>query len=165
MKCPYCSADHDRVIDSRPSDDNASIRRRRECLSCNRRFTTYEKVETAPLMVIKKDGSRQPFDRNKLSTGILKSLVKRPVSLGQVEKMIDAIENRPKNQLAREISTRAIGEAVLEELRKVDQVAYIRFMSVYREFEDVDSFLRELSRLSGADDTAAKSRDGEGEGG
>lgn len=147
MKCPYCDLDTDRVVDSRPSDDGVMVRRRRECLSCQRRWSTLERVETTPLIVIKKDLSRQPFDRSKLIAGIMKSCEKRPVSLEAIESIVDDIERSEAHQMRREISTAEIGEAVLHHLRAIDEVAYIRFMSVYREFDDVASFLDELERL------------------
>lgn len=147
MKCPYCNHKEDRVIDSRPSDDGTTIRRRRECLSCKQRFTTYEKVETMPIIVIKKDGSRQPFDREKLIRGIMKSCVKRPVTISQIEQLVDRIEGHYSNQLRREIPSDEIGEEVMERLRHIDEVAYIRFVSVYREFEDLQSFINEVKGL------------------
>lgn len=147
MRCPYCEIDNDRVVDSRPSDDGMLVRRRRECLSCSRRWSTLERVETIPLIVVKKDLSRQPFDRGKLIAGIMKSCEKRPVTLEEIESIVDQIERSEAHQMRREITTAEIGEAVLHHLRAIDEVAYIRFMSVYREFEDVASFLDELERL------------------
>ena len=137
----------DRVVDSRPSDDGSSIRRRRECLTCGTRFTTYEKIEDMPLMVIKKDGSRQAFDRQKLLIGIMKSCEKRPVTTRQVEELIDEVERAAGNALKREILSSDIGELVLKELRGIDEVAYIRFASVYRAFRDIRSFIEEISNL------------------
>lgn len=148
MRCPYCNGIRDRVIDSRPSDDSTSIRRRRECLDCGERFTTYEKVELMPLMVVKKDGSIQAFDREKLIAGILKSCEKRPVTMAQIESIVHSIEQSEGNKLRREIPTSEIGELVLSHLRDIDEVAYIRFASVYREFDDIKSFFSELSELT-----------------
>ncbi len=147
MRCPFCGRDEDKVIDSRPADEGATIRRRRECLQCGNRFTTYEKVETLPLMVIKKDGSRQPFNRDKLIAGIQKSCEKRPISTKEIETLVDSIENQYQNSLKREVSSRAIGEAVMERLQALDEVAYVRFASVYRQFKDVSSFLNELNQI------------------
>lgn len=147
MKCPYCGYDEDRVSDSRPVDDGASIRRRRECLSCKRRFTTYETVEKVSFVVVKKDGSRQPFDREKLIKGILTSCIKRPVTLSQVENIVSQIEVENSNLANREIPSREIGEQVMAKLKDIDEVAYIRFASVYKEFEDVHSFLAELQTM------------------
>lgn len=148
MRCPRCGHPDDKVIDSRPTDDGISIRRRRECMSCQERFTTYERIENMSLMVIKKDGSRQPFDRNKLINGILKSCEKRPVSIQQITKIVDTIERQQENSLRREVSTRELGERVLQQLRNVDEVAYIRFASVYREFNDINSFFVEINSLT-----------------
>ena len=147
MKCPYCGYDEDRVSDSRPVDDGASIRRRRECLSCKRRFTTYETVEKVSFVVVKKDGSRQPFDREKLIKGTLTSCIKRPVTLSQVENIVSQIEVENSNLANREIPSREIGEQVMAKLKDIDEVAYIRFASVYKEFEDVHSFLAELQTM------------------
>jgi transcriptional repressor NrdR len=149
MRCPFCGHDEDKVIDSRPADEGAAIRRRRECINCSNRFTTYEKIENLPLMVIKKDGSRQPFNRDKLIAGIVKSCEKRPVSTEQIEILVDSIENRYQNSLKREVSSREIGERVMEGLKEIDEVAYVRFASVYRQFKDVSSFLHELNEILG----------------
>lgn len=149
MRCPFCGHDEDKVIDSRPAEEGAAIRRRRECIHCGNRFTTYEKIENLPLMVIKKDGSRQPFNRDKLIAGILKSCEKRPVSTEQIETLVDSIENRYQNSLKREVSSREIGEQVMEGLKEIDEVAYVRFASVYRQFKDVSSFLHELNEILG----------------
>lgn len=149
MRCPFCGHDEDKVIDSRPADEGAAIRRRRECINCGNRFTTYEKIENLPLMVIKKDGSRQPFNRDKLIAGISKSCEKRPVSTEQIEILVDSIENRYQNSLKREVSSREIGERVMEGLKEIDEVAYVRFASVYRQFKDVSSFLHELNEILG----------------
>lgn len=147
MKCPFCGEDNTRVIDSRPADDNASIRRRRECDECGRRFTTYEKVETIPLIVIKKDKNRESYDRGKIESGVLKSCHKRPVSVDQIEKCVDRIETTIFNLEEREVESTAIGEIVMDELMKLDQVAYVRFASVYREFKDVNTFMSEIKKL------------------
>ena len=147
MKCPYCSHLEDKVIDSRPTDDGATIRRRRECLGCQKRYTTYEKVEYMPLMVIKKDKSRQPYSREKLMNGILRACEKRPVSIDRINSMIDSIEAQIYSTLDREITSTEIGEKVMEELRKIDEVAYVRFASVYRQFKDINTFMDELQKL------------------
>lgn len=147
MRCPFCGHDEDRVIDSRPSDEGAAIRRRRECISCGSRFTTYEKIENLPLLVIKKDGTREPFDREKLMSGIMKSCQKRPVTTTQIESLVSSIEIQTQNSLKREISSREIGEMVMEGLKRIDEVAYVRFASVYRQFRDVNSFLEELNQM------------------
>ncbi|NLL66418.1 MAG: transcriptional regulator NrdR [Clostridiaceae bacterium] len=147
MKCPYCSFDEDKVIDSRPTDEGATIRRRRECLSCHKRYTTYEKVENMPIMVIKKDSSRQPYDREKLRKGILRACEKRSISMNQIEKILDVIEGQINNSLEREVTSEFIGELVMENLRELDEVAYVRFASVYRQFKDINTFMNELNKL------------------
>ena len=147
MKCPFCGEDNTRVIDSRPADDNASIRRRRECDECGRRFTTYEKVETIPLIVIKKDKNREPYDRSKIESGVLKSCHKRPVSVDQIEKCVDRLETAVFNLEEREVESTVVGEIVMDELMRLDQVAYVRFASVYREFKDVNTFMSEIKKL------------------
>ena len=147
MRCPYCSYSESKVIDSRPADEGTSIRRRRECLSCGKRFTTYETVESLPMVVIKKDGSRQSFDKRKVLGGMIRACEKRPVSLAELEKIADEIEQDLQNSMDREISTADIGERVMEKLRHVDQVAYVRFASVYRQFKDIDTFMAELNKL------------------
>lgn len=147
MKCPYCNEADTKVIDSRPADDNSSIRRRRQCERCGKRFTTYEKLETMPLMVIKKDNSREPYERAKVETGMIQACHKRPVSPQQISEMIDEIENQIFNKEEREVPTSAIGELVMEKLRRVDEVAYVRFASIYREFKDVNTFMEELGKL------------------
>ncbi len=144
MKCPYCGRDNTRVIDSRPADDGGSIRRRRECDACMRRFTTYEKVETIPVIVIKKDDNRETYDRSKIESGIIRACHKRPISAVQVSGLVDEIEAVIFNKEVREISTREIGELVMEKLKGLDSVAYVRFASVYREFKDVNTFMDEL---------------------
>ncbi|HOK43027.1 MAG TPA: transcriptional regulator NrdR [Thermoclostridium caenicola] len=147
MKCPYCSCQEDKVIDSRPTDEGATIRRRRECLNCHKRFTTYEKVENLPIMVIKKDGSREPYDRDKVRKGILRATEKRSVSADAIERMLDSIEYQISNSLEREVTSAFIGELVMEKLRALDEVAYVRFASVYRQFKDINTFMDELSKL------------------
>ena len=147
MKCPYCGFRESKVVDSRPAEEGSSIRRRRECLSCERRFTTYETVESLPIVVIKKDGSRQSFDRSKVLRGMIRACEKRPVSLAALEKIADEIELELQNSMEREISTDCIGEKVMDRLRGVDQVAYVRFASVYRQFKDIDTFMTELNKL------------------
>ncbi|MCB7319484.1 transcriptional regulator NrdR [Lacrimispora sp. 210928-DFI.3.58] len=147
MKCPYCNEVDTKVIDSRPADDNSSIRRRRQCERCGKRFTTYEKLETMPLMVIKKDNSREAYDRSKIESGIIHSCHKRPVSPQQISAMIDEIENQIFNKEEKEIPTSAIGELVMEKIKDMDEVAYVRFASVYREFKDVNTFMEELGKL------------------
>ena len=147
MKCPYCGFNESKVIDSRPADENNSIRRRRECLSCSRRFTTYETVESLPVVVVKKDGSRQSFERGKVLSGMIRACEKRPVPVARLEKVAADIEQELQNSMEREISTEVIGERVMEHLRTIDQVAYVRFASVYRQFKDIDSFMEELTKL------------------
>ena len=147
MKCPFCNAADTRVIDSRPADDNASIRRRRQCETCGKRFTTYEKLETMPLMIVKKDNSREPYDRSKIEAGIIRSCHKRPVSSEQISSLVDQIENALFSREEREFSSSVIGEMVMEKLKDLDPVAYVRFASVYREFKDVDTFMQELTKL------------------
>lgn len=147
MKCPYCGCDGTRVIDSRPADDSNSIRRRRICDECEKRFTTYEKVETIPLIVIKKDENREQYDRTKIEAGILRACHKRPVSAAQIRQMVDAIETEIFSREGKEILSADIGEIVMRYLRDVDQVAYVRFASVYREFKDANTFMEELKRL------------------
>lgn len=147
MKCPYCGFVEDKVIDSRPTEENSAIRRRRECSKCLKRFTTYEKVESVPLMVIKKDKTRQAFDREKLLNGLLRACEKRPVSIDTLEKMVDEIEGQILNTLKREITTQEIGEMVMARLKDIDEVAYVRFASVYRQFRDINTFMDELHKL------------------
>lgn len=147
MKCPYCNELDTKVIDSRPAEDNSSIRRRRQCERCGKRFTTYEKLETMPLMVIKKDNTREAYDRSKIEAGIVHSCHKRPVSPQQIGSMIDEIENQIFNMEEREVPTSAIGELVMEKLKHVDEVAYVRFASVYRQFRDINSFMEELNKI------------------
>lgn len=147
MKCPFCGFGESKVIDSRPAEEGASIRRRRECLSCGKRFTTYETVESLPMVVMKKDGSRQSFDRRKVLAGMIRACEKRPVPLADLERIAAEIEQDLQNSMEREISTEDVGEKVMERLRKVDQVAYVRFASVYRQFKDIDTFKEELNKL------------------
>ena len=147
MKCPFCSSENTRVIDSRPADDNNSIRRRRLCDDCGKRFTTYEKVETMPLIVIKKDNNREPYDREKIVAGIVRSCHKRPVSISSINAMVDEIETKIFNIGEKEIPTTTIGAIVMEELKKLDEVAYVRFASVYREFKDVNTFMDEIKKI------------------
>lgn len=147
MKCPYCGEDNTRVIDSRPAEENNSIRRRRHCDVCGRRFTTYEKVETIPLMVIKKDNNREAYDRTKIESGIIRACHKRPVSTGAVKRAVDSIEAQLFSMEDKEISSSIIGELVMQQLKDLDEVAYVRFASIYREFKDVNTFLEELEKL------------------
>ncbi|MFC3802564.1 transcriptional regulator NrdR [Cohnella sp. GCM10012308] len=147
MKCPYCDYNGTKVLDSRPANDNKSIRRRRECESCNRRFTTFEMVEETPLIVIKKDGSREEFSREKLLRGLLRACEKRPVSVGQLEILVSNVERELRNTAQAEIDSNMIGESVMEQLYPVDEVAYVRFASVYRQFKDINMFLKELNVL------------------
>ena len=147
MKCPYCGYQESKVVDSRHSDDGTSIRRRRECLACQKRFTTYETVESLPMVVIKKDNSRQTFDRNKILSGMVKACEKRPVTMASLEHAVDEIEQIIQNSLDREVSTVHIGELVMERLKPLDEVAYVRFASVYRQFKDINSFMHELNKI------------------
>jgi transcriptional repressor NrdR len=147
MKCPYCYHPESKVIDSRPADDGQRIRRRRECIQCGKRFTTYESVETQPLIIIKRDKSRQVFDRNKLLSGMLRACEKRPVSLQTLETAIDEIESQLQNSFEREVTSVQIGEMALEKLRDIDEIAYVRFASVYRDFKDIESFMEALTHL------------------
>ena len=147
MKCPYCGYLESKVVDSRPADEGASFRRRRDCLSCHKRYTTYDTVESLPLMVIKKDGSRQSFDRNKVMSGVIRACEKRPVPYQSMEALAAEIEQVLQNQMDREVSTARIGELVMERLKALDEVAYVRFASVYREFKDIGTFLAELNNL------------------
>ncbi len=147
MKCPYCEFEESKVVDSRPTDEGEAIRRRRECLECGKRFTTYEKVESIPLMVIKKDGSRQMFDSQKLLNGIVRACEKRPVPMKEIERITFDIESTIQNYLQREVSSDKIGEMVMERLKELDEVSYVRFASVYRQFKDVNTFVEEVNRL------------------
>ena len=147
MKCPYCGYQESKVVDSRHSEDSISIRRRRECLACQKRFTTYETVESLPVMVVKKDNSREPFDRNKLLRGMVRACEKRPVSITDIERCVDEIEASLQGTLDREVSSVRIGELVMEKLKGLDEVAYVRFASVYRQFKDINSFMHELNKI------------------
>ena len=147
MKCPYCGYQESKVVDSRHSDDDTSIRRRRECLSCQKRFTTYETVESLPIAVVKKDNSREPFDRNKILRGMVRACEKRPVSMADLEAAVSEMEQIVQNSLEREIPSQKIGELVMERLKPLDEVAYVRFASVYRQFKDINSFMHELTKI------------------
>ena len=147
MKCPYCEHTESKVIDSRPTDEGNSIRRRRECLKCEKRFTTYEQIESIPVIIIKKDGTRQPYDRQKLMNGILRAIEKTPVTFKEVEETVAKVESKIFNRLDREVESKMIGELVMEELKNLNPVAYVRFASVYREFKDVNVFLEEVKNL------------------
>ncbi len=151
MKCPFCNYEESKVIDSRPTDEGQRIRRRRECLECGKRFTTYEIIESLPIIVIKKDKSRESFNRDKLMTGLLRACEKRPVSIDQLDNMIDEIETIIQNSLDREVSSEKIGELVMDKLKGIDEVAYVRFASVYRQFKDINTFMNELNKLLGKD--------------
>ncbi|MBQ8247210.1 MAG: transcriptional repressor NrdR [Lachnospiraceae bacterium] len=147
MKCPFCNHENTRVIDSRPAEDNNSIRRRRVCDECGKRFTTYEKVETIPLIIIKKDNNRETYDRTKIEAGILRACHKRPVSAAQITQIVDSVETEIVNREEREISSNVIGELIMNKLKDLDPVAYVRFASVYREFKDVNTFMDELKKI------------------
>ncbi len=147
MKCPFCSYEEQKVIDSRPVEENNSIRRRRECLKCLKRFTTYEKVENVNIIVIKKDKTREDFDREKLLNGLIRACQKRPVSLPQLENLVNDIEAKICNSLEREVTSQYIGELVMEKLKDIDEVSYVRFASVYRQFKDINTFMEELKKL------------------
>ena len=147
MRCPYCNHPESKVVDSRPSDEGASIRRRRECLECHKRFTTYEIIESLPLVIIKKDGSRQSFDRSKILTSMLKACEKRSVPVAVLEQIASEVEQTLQNEMDREIPSTRVGQLVMEKLKGVDEVAYVRFASVYRQFKDINTFMEELTRL------------------
>ena len=147
MKCPFCGFIEDKVIDSRSSNEDKSVRRRRECMKCKRRFTTYEYIEEVPLMVIKKDGRREAFDRNKIISGILKACEKRPVSMEKVEAVVDRVEKELQKSFDKEVKAQVVGELVMDYLHKLDEVAYVRFASVYRQFKDINHFMKELKDL------------------
>ena len=149
MRCPFCDNQETKVIDSRPTEDGHAIRRRRECERCSRRFNTYEKVEEVILMVVKKDGSREAFDRRKIMNGIIKACEKRPVTVATIENMVDQIERGLNNMMEKEIDSSFIGELIMDQLKDVDQVAYVRFASVYRQFTDVNTFVAEIEKLLG----------------
>lgn len=147
MKCPFCNYENTRVIDSRPAEDNSSIRRRRVCDECNKRFTTYEKVETIPLIIVKKDDNREAYDRSKIETGVLRACHKRPVSIDRIDELVDEVEADILNCGDKEISSRVVGELVMNKLKDLDAVAYVRFASVYREFKDINTFMDELKKV------------------
>ena len=147
MRCLFCGHLESKVIDSRSTEEGTTIRRRRECLECGKRFTTYEKIETIPIIVVKKDGTRETFDREKVLTGILRACEKRPVTLSDIEKLIDDIESKLYNMLEREVTSERIGEMVMERLKDIDDIAYVRFASVYRQFKDINSFMDELAKI------------------
>ncbi len=147
VKCPFCSFAESKVIDSRPTDEGEKIRRRRECMNCGKRFTTYEIIENVPIIVVKKDKSREEFDRDKLFRGILRSCEKRPVSIDTIDKMVNDIETSLQNSLDREVTSVHIGEMVMDKLKDIDEIAYVRFASVYRQFKDINTFMDELSKL------------------
>jgi transcriptional repressor NrdR len=147
VRCPFCGYSDSKVVDSRPADDSNSIRRRRECLECGKRFTTYEKIEEVPLMVVKKSGQREVFNPNKILVGMIKACEKRPIAMDKLEAVVRDIEKELLNTMEREVTTKYIGELVMERLRKIDPVAYVRFASVYREFKDIDTFMEELQAL------------------
>ena len=154
MKCPFCDQPDTKVIDSRPTDDGRAIRRRRECEKCGKRFTTYEKIEEILFMVVKRDGTRESFDRNKILTGIVRACEKRPVSRDQMEGVVDNIERKLNNLMEKEVSSAYIGDLVMENLAQLDEVAYVRFASVYRQFKDVNTFVAEIEKLLGANSSA-----------
>lgn len=147
MKCPFCSFNDSKVVDSRSTDDSTSIRRRRECLSCNKRYTTYEKIEDIPVLVVKNDSTREDFDRQKIITGLIRACQKRPVSRNDIEEIADSIERKISNDMSSEISTKEIGNMVMERLKDLDEVSYVRFASVYREFKDINTFIDEIESL------------------
>lgn len=156
MRCPFCENPDTRVIDSRPTEEGHAIRRRRECDGCSKRFTTYEKVEEMIFMVIKKDGSREAFDRNKVMSGIIKACEKRPVPIADIEKIVDDIERGLNNMMEKEVESKLIGEVIMEHLKELDEVAYVRFASVYRQFKDVNTFVAEIEKLLGKEKTNEK---------
>ena len=147
MKCPFCNFADSKVVDSRPTDEGTSIRRRRECLHCGKRFTTYETIERLPLMLVKRDGMREPYERNKLLAGVMKACEKRPVPQSVLEQVVDTVEQKLFGTLESEVSSKMIGEMVMEQLKEIDEVAYVRFASVYRQFKDINTFLDELNLL------------------
>ncbi|EPY2271493.1 transcriptional regulator NrdR [Clostridium sporogenes] len=147
MKCPYCAYGESKVVDSRSTEDGSSIRRRRECLKCNRRYTTYEKIETTPILVIKKNMSREYFDRNKIVNGLMKACQKRPVSRKQIEQIADEVERHISNEMLTEVNTDEIGQIIMRNLKKIDEVSYVRFASVYRQFKDINTFMEEIKNL------------------
>ena len=150
LKCPYCSYEESKVVDSRSTEDNMSIRRRRECLNCNKRYTTYEKIEDIPILIIKKDSSREFFDKSKIINGLIKACQKRPVSRMQIEMIANEVEKKISNEMLTEIKSDYIGEMIMESLKNIDEVAYVRFASVYRQFKDVNTFMEEIKKLMSA---------------
>lgn len=149
LKCPFCSHYESKVVDSRPTDEGQAIRRRRECIVCAKRFTTYEKIEEIPLIVVKKSGNREPYNRNKILNGVIRSCEKRPVSLQDIEELVDDIEKHLYNMMEREITTEYIGNLVIDKIRTLDEIAYVRFASVYREFKDINTFMDEVKKILG----------------
>ena len=149
MKCPFCGEENTKVIDSRPTDDNSSIRRRRRCEKCKKRFTTYEKLETIPLVIIKKDEAREPYDRSKIERGVFRSCIKRPISVDQINELVDSVESAVFNLGEKEVPSSQIGEILMDKLQDLDPVAYVRFASVYRQFTDVNTFIKEIEKLIG----------------
>lgn len=147
MNCPFCSHNDSKVIDSRPTDEGQAIRRRRECISCSKRFTTYEKIDEIPLIVVKKNGNREPYNRNKILNGVIRSCEKRPVSMKDIENLVDGIEKQIHNTMEREITTELIGNLVIDKIKDLDGVAYVRFASVYREFKDINTFMDEVKKI------------------
>lgn len=147
MKCPFCGYTESKVVDSRATEDNASIRRRRECLKCSKRYTTYEKIETVPILVIKKNMSREYFDKSKIVNGLIKACQKRPLSRNQIEGIADEVEKRINNEMLTEVRSEYIGELIMESLKNIDEISYVRFASVYRQFKDVNTFMEEIKRL------------------
>lgn len=147
MKCPYCQYEETKVVDSRPTDEGHTIRRRRECIKCNQRFTTYEKIEDLPIIIVKKDSNRQSYSREKVLKGMIRACEKRPVSMAQLEEIADGIEKELQNSMKREISSQAVGEMVMNGLKEVDEVSYVRFASVYRQFKDINTFMDELKKM------------------
>lgn len=160
MKCPFCAYAESKVIDSRAIEDNSAIRRRRECLSCGKRYTTYEKVEDIPILVVKKDDSRENFDKNKIITGLIRACQKRPVSRSQIEDIASDIERTISNKMISEISTSEIGEMVMAHLKDIDEVAYVRFASVYRQFKDINTFMEEIKNLMNKEEISRNSKNG-----
>ena len=156
MKCMFCGCEDSKVIDSRPTDDGKSIRRRRECMSCGRRFTTFETIELLPFLVVKRDGTRQTYDKNKVKSGIIRSCYKRPISMAQIDKIVDNIEKQLYNSLEQEIASNVIGDLVMKQLKELDEVAYIRFAAVYREFKDSATFFEEMSKIFNTNSSKTK---------
>ncbi len=147
MRCPFCSHHESKVVDSRPTDEGQAVRRRRECMMCAKRFTTYEKIDEIPLIVVKKNGNREPYDKNKILNGVIRSCEKRPVSLQDIEKLVDGIEKQLYNTMEREVTTEFIGNLVIDKIKELDEVAYVRFASVYREFKDINTFMDEVKKI------------------